>query len=219
MSKFKNGNNFNNYYSLEPFFDFYFNDMKSKGALSFFPNLRELLNNYLTKLSIISKEKDLGDYQFFRKQFNFPEDSYYIAEWNIQKAIAITKNNIEKKDLPIDVLLRFNKDHEDGLENKNDNISLDEPIIAVYYPPNQEIIVIDGNHRLYKAVEQKHQSISSYVLYPDDILNTMSNDLCRALYKIHNNINVMANIITGNLKLDENPLEIGLDRFFEFDEF
>jgi hypothetical protein len=217
MSEYKNLDDFDNYYSLKSFFDFFHDDMKSKGALNVFPGLEELLRNYLTKLSQKSKEKDLGNYQFFRKIFNFPGSSYYIAEWNIQKTIAIAKNNIKKKDIPIDILLNFNSAHQEKLGKKS-NLNLDEPIVVVYYPPNQEVIIIDGNHRFYKAVEMGLKSISAYILYPNSFLETMSNDLCQALYKIHNNINVMANVVAGNLKMNENPQKAGLDRFFEMDE-
>jgi hypothetical protein len=217
MNESRNVDDFDDYYSLESFFHLFFNDMKSKDALKVFPNLKELLNSYLIKLSQKSKEKDFGNYQFFRKIFNFPEDNYYISEWNIQKVIAITKNKYKVKNLPIDLLLIDNIAHKKGL-NTNYNTNSDDPIIVIYYPPNQEYIIVDGNHRFYKAIEQNDQSISAYVIYPDDFLKAMSNDLCRSLYKIHNNINIIFNIAMGNLKLDEDPIKIGLDNFFELED-
>ncbi len=219
MNDFKKVSSFNNYYELDSFFKFYIEDMKSKNGLFFYPNLEELIEQYSKKLKQASAIRDIGNYQFFRKIFNFPGECFYVSEWNIQKAISFSRRNLEEKELPVDVLLRFNEVHKEGLESQRlESVNLDDPIIVVYYAPNQEIVIIDGNHRFDNAVRHKVKSISTYTLYPNVFLDILSCDVCRVLYKVHNNMNIMANIANGNLSKDEDPMTLGLDYFFELNE-
>ena len=202
-------------FSLEGFLKQYKNNFASYPNNYLYPDINNILTNYLDVLKKSDKTREEDQYQWFTKLIKFTEESYYVAEWGISKSIKLC----HKHQISEIVSLAEIKEaiHFEGIDELEvGEMTKNEPIILLQYAPNFESIIIDGNHRAAIAYLRGEKEISIYYFPSPDHIEAMSSELSKNLYKVHNNLNLMANIADGNIKNDADPKSIGLDYLLDF---
>lgn len=136
--------------------------------------------------------------QYYERTIFFDKGQYgYEVVWDISKVDeCIQSNSVEFQSISvadvIDVVDRSNIN-----EKRLDNVS-DQPIYVIYFDPLNTPIIIDGNHRAFKAFsEDPEAKINAYVFRPDQHLSFFAGDIFRLMYKIHHNLVVLDNLVLG----------------------
>lgn len=135
--------------------------------------------------------------QYFTCAFYFDKKikSFFKCAWNINTA----KKIIEKESLP---LIKIPIDDykncfidTDICKNYALNTNLNNPIIFVDFKIMEyKMVLIDGNHRFYKAIKQNDKYINAYKLNENQSLNALASDEYRLLFKLYKNLWYIINI-------------------------
>lgn len=139
--------------------------------------------------------------EMFGKEIGLIEDSFYNVVWDIAKAKQIiSQNSIPITEIPLDFVINSASENELNL-NYIRVLKNTDPIIVVKYDPLNQLMVIDGSHRIMNQFMKNPSGlIKGYILKPQYHLNAMLNDMFRLLYKIHHNVTVICNYQIGNIK-------------------
>jgi uncharacterized protein (DUF1015 family) len=113
----------------------------------------------------MSKKLNIKEYEYVPVEEGEETFNFLMYTWNISKIIKyIKETQKEPNELPIESF----KDYPLGFisidESHVDEVDLSIPIIIIEFSPNNELIIVDGNHRLRKAQKSGKQSISAYIL-------------------------------------------------------
>lgn len=144
-------------------------------------DVNEALRNTRRKVKKLHGEMDEEDSeQIFNQKFNSSFGSYELG-WYIKTAKSICLNKT-KTNLGVYKLLdslsdntKYNLelDYNSGLYSVTDK---EKPIVVVplhNVDIDGQLLVIDGNHRLYEAYRAKYTTIKAYLLSEEESINVM----------------------------------------------
>lgn len=179
------------YIKIENTFDFYLYVFNKKGLFKYFPELEKDLNSQYNEL--ISNQLNLSinliEEFYFNVLTGIRNESYDIY-WSIPKAQQLIKKSNTRYSL-IDINQIYS-DASNLEPNKlkyyeSKDVTAFDPIIVSYYLPINQLIVIDGNHRVYWSNMKKKKDIKAYILNPILNLKIMSERNYK-LYAFHHNL-------------------------------
>ncbi|OPG89574.1 hypothetical protein B2I21_36255 [Chryseobacterium mucoviscidosis] len=76
-----------------------------------------------------------------------------------------------------------------------------EPVIVAHVSVTNSIIILDGNHRVMRGFNRNPSgAINAYWLEATDHLPGLADPVFSTLFKLHHNVNVMANYMAGNIR-------------------
>lgn len=181
--------------------NFYFSIFREKGLFNLFKGLEEDLLKQYNELRNNNLNSEINLYGINPQRFDFNvktglyDESYNIS-WSIPKADKLIfdkkmkYSKINTKHLYSDV----SNLNENKLQHyKNRNTESFEPIIVSYYLPIKQMIVIDGNHRLYESVKKGEKEIKAFVLssYANSFI---MNERDYKLYSFHHNLITLSDL-------------------------
>lgn len=139
------------------------------------------------------KKKGDNKSQFYKTEFFYDDTRIcsYEIEWNIDSAMEIIqRDKIQPISFSISSYQKFF--HEETLNEIRKIFTAGDntPVIVVEYPMIYEpkLVLIDGNHRYYNALNKGKRTIPAFRLTVAQSLECMQNDTFRDLFKIHHNI-------------------------------
>jgi len=200
-------------YKLDKIFtEEYFYLMLPKPPVLRISNLQDFLSHYkkqIQKQETFEKFLNFNAEQIYTAEFFFGDNQFYRISWNIAKAEAvIIENNVPVVKLELEKVSNsiFEKDiNFSHLEIAKQN---NKPIIAAFYEPTQELIPIDGNHRVYVRLQENEKTIDAYLLSPRGHMLAMCSALDHLLYMFAHNLNVLGCYVCG--EIDYERLERGM---------
>jgi hypothetical protein len=171
--------------------DFYFSIFRKKKLFSLFKGLEDDLINQYTDLKKGLFNADFSTIQEFvlNIETGIERESYDIS-WSIPKASElIMDKKMNYTEVSISHLYSDFSNLEEGKLKHygHKEVHSFEPIIVSYYLPIRELIVIDGNHRVYTAAQRENKKIKAYVLtaYANSLI---MNERSYKLYSFHHNL-------------------------------
>lgn len=130
----------------------------------------------------------------------YGSDNYYNVAWDIESAKEFIQKHKIQSQLFLTKELWQNVDPSRIDWNKvyTPVTWVQEPIVVAYMDSLNAELVIDGNHRLARAMmADPSGTIEGYFLEPDDHQKVMAGELFRVLYKILHNVTIIVNYCSG----------------------
>lgn len=154
-----------------------------------FPNLSGEFEKYKIRLrqNPFVPRSSINSQQVFEKNLGLDDDNLYTTFWNIQKADEMAKK-MTPTPFPLAMLANSINTSEANLKSHvNGKIDYNKPIYVVAYIPVGQVFIIDGNHRVLKALSEGKSMISAYIFMEGQELEVLTDSHSKLLYKIHHN--------------------------------
>lgn len=155
-----------------------------------FPGLTEEFDKYKDLLikTPYKPRSDIKSNQVFEKKFFIDKETYqYEIFWDIDKADQMVKLR-QPQPFPIQLLTTEIIENQTTLKNyKGGKIDYSKPVYTVLYAPLSRPILIDGNHRALKAMNDGQQFIPSHFIANGDEIAIIADPHSLLMYKIHFN--------------------------------
>ncbi|GGH60205.1 hypothetical protein GCM10008014_34520 [Paenibacillus silvae] len=169
-----------------------------------FNKYKEELEWFESKINSLPKtfNRIIDGRQYYHRDFYFDNNAKYgfEIEWDINIAKELIQTNkLQTVNFNVGKFIDYINPRDLNQAILRDPNINPEPIIVMHYDPINLFVPIDGNHRVYKTHRiNPNKPIEGYLLSPEIHIQAMACDLHRILYKLHHNIAVINNLVTGN---------------------
>lgn len=192
-------------------------------------NLEKLIGGYKEKIERADRKgySLRDDNQYYKENITFKGvNSYYKIIWDIKKANSLVEQFVKQyglKTQPVPVSVLMENVQKKELDKKRLDYARknNNPPIVIKYRPTEEIMVIDGNHRVFVNYEDDPLKHINVYYFEDTHLNFMVGDIHRVLYAVHQNLTSILNYKFGltNVEQLKNLLINGTDSLEWMDNF
>ena len=190
------------------------NEMNRRQGLRYIQDLKPLMQEYQravnTSLTRIQRDMEckveaLGeaDSQIYCQEFSSPTfEAQYVVQWDVAQALHLARS-LNSTQVPIRPLIDHMDPeslHELIAEKSTVTPQTDGPILLVpvsITDDSNQLIPIDGNHRLIRAYLAHEETVSAVVFTEMQSIDLMDHDLYRDIYVFVSSVIEMIKYLIG----------------------
>lgn len=178
-------------------------------------------NNYKETISSFDEKVIICDYN---QRFSYPVfwdndfEVYTNFIFNISKLNELPlKDNLNETE-EISVSELYDKIDCSSFEHQPPSRTFGSIYLSYFFPLNNKLLVLDGNHRIYEAYKKKQNTIEALILSEDCYYNLLENNSLKILYKIYRDYVLYLNAINNDIEIDSSFFIELLDNVIAYNE-
>lgn len=184
-----------------------------------FPNLDLEFEKYkreLEKTPFIPRVKINVKQIFEKSMFMGPGNLEYVTRWNIDKADFLIKR-MNNTLFPLEFLKKSIETNQVNLSAYKGRgaINYNNPIYVIMYAANLEGVIIDGNHRVAKALSDGVEAIPAYLFFNGEEMDLLADPHSVLMYKLHYNVGKILAYMIGKIDYIKYTKSFDLESLFD----